>query len=92
MADHSQAQPTDKNLTFTISSAGDDAEFAFPKTAKIADVIEAARVKFTLSATDKYTLAFIASPKDTFDLNRTLVSYHVADDAELLLTSHGGGV
>jgi hypothetical protein len=101
MSEHSKAPAADqadgkgkpdKDLTFTVSSAGDDADFTFPKTAKVSEVIEAARVKFGLSPSDKYTLAFIATPQETFDPNRTLVSYKVEDGSHLLLTSHGSGV
>lgn len=83
---------SDKTLSIEIVSADDDAIFEFAKTDKVSDVIGKAVSEFKLNPNDKYTLKFPGEKGEKLDPQQPLASYHLADGAQLVLTSHGGGV
>jgi len=78
-------------ITITIQSGRGSDTFTFPQQTKIADVIEAARVKFGYPPGDTYSLV---REKDKTELEpqRTLVSYKIEDGEILTLSSTGSGV
>jgi putative intracellular protease/amidase len=78
-------------LTLTVIWADEDGEFIVPKTNKVSDLIHLAVTRFKLSPTDKYDL-MLASGGQPLEHDRTLVSYHLKDGDQLLLTSTAGGV
>lgn len=82
----------DRTIDLTIQSTRGRRNLSFPKTAKVADAIEAARVAFDLAAGDRYDLVRADLPGDILQHERTLVSYHLADGDVLTLTWTGGGV
>jgi hypothetical protein len=82
----------DAILTLTIKSSRGTLKKDFPKTDKISDVIEAARVEFKLAAGDRYDLVLADKPTEILEHQRTLVSYHLTDGAILTLTWTGSGV
>lgn len=83
----------DSDITLTISSTRPNPlTQTFPKTAKIAEVIEAARVHFGLAAGDRYDLVLASNPGEVLEHQRTLVSYHLSDGTALTLTWTGSGV
>ncbi|WP_124819333.1 hypothetical protein [Burkholderia cepacia] len=80
-----------QSLTLTIIWADEDGEFTVPKTTKVSELIGLAVAQFTLSPTDKYDL-MLPSGGQPLEHDRPLVSYHLKDGDQLLLTSTGGGV
>lgn len=78
-------------VTLTIIWADEDGEFTVPKTTKVAELANLAVTRFTLSPTDKYDL-MLPSGGQPLEHDRTLVSYHLKDGDQLLLTSTAGGV
>jgi len=89
----SNAAKNDALITLTITTTRPGAFTQdFPKTAKVSEVIEAARVHFGLAAGDRYDLALSSNLSEILDHNRTLVSYHLTDGTGLTLTWTGSGV
>jgi hypothetical protein len=82
----------DQDLTVTVVWADDDAPFTVSKTTKVGELITVAVSQFGLSPNDKYDLALPGKPGEPLDHHRPLVSYHLKDGDELLLTATGGGV
>ena len=82
----------DRTIDLMIQSTRGTRPLSFPKTAKVADVIEAARVAFDLAPGDRYDLVRADQPGEILQHERTLVSYHLADGTVLTLTWTGGGV
>ena len=83
----------DAVITLTITTTRPGAFTQdFAKTAKVSEVIEAARVHFGLAPGDRYDLALSSNPSEILDHNRTLVSYHLTDGTGLTLTWTGSGV
>lgn len=82
----------DEDLELNVIWADDDVELKTRKTAKVSDLIALAVSKLHLAPSDKYDLALPSKPGEPLDHNRTLVSYHLKDGDELLLTATGGGV
>lgn len=78
-------------LALTVVWADEDGEFIVPKEAKVGELIALAVIRFKLSPTDKYDL-MLPIGGQPLEHDRTLVSYHLKDGDELLLTSTGGGV
>jgi hypothetical protein len=79
-------------ITLRINSSRGTVDLEFPKVAKIADVITAAREAFGLAAGDNYELVLADKPGDVLQPERPLVSYHLKDGTVLTLTWTGGGV
>lgn len=86
------ATKSDAILTLTIKSGRGVLTKDFPKTDKISDVIEAARLAFNLAAGDRFELVVADKPTEVLDPHRTLVSYHLTDNTVLTLTWTGSGV
>jgi hypothetical protein len=80
------------NITLRINSTRGTVDREFPKVAKIADVIVAAREAFGLAAGDHYQLVLADKPSEVLQPERTLVSYHLKDGTVLTLTWTGSGV
>lgn len=78
-------------LTLTVIWADEDGEFTVPKSTKVLELISLAVAQFKLSPTDKYDL-MLPSGGQPLEHDRPLVSYHLKDGDQLLLTSTGGGV
>ena len=78
-------------LTLAVIWADEDGEFTVPKETKVSELIALAVAQFKLSPTDKYDL-MLPSGGQSLQHDRTLVSYHLQDGDQLLLTSTGGGV
>lgn len=84
---------SDHEITLVIKSMRGTAKtFTFDKTTKVSEVIDAAVKAFGFAAGDKFDLVFPDKPGEPLQHNRPLVSYHIVDGTELLLTSTGGGV
>lgn len=82
----------DQDLHLKVIWADDDANVEIRKTAKVSDLIAFAVGKLHLAPGDKYDVSLPKKPGEPLDHNRTLVSYHLKDGDELLLTATGGGV
>lgn len=82
----------DNDITVEVSSADDDGSFTVSKTTKVEELIKMALSQFTLEPGDVYSLALLGKPNEPLAKERTLESYHLRDDAHLVLTSKGGGV
>jgi hypothetical protein len=85
-AGHSQS------LTLTVIWADEDGEFTVPKTTKVSELITLAVTRFKLSPSDKYDLMLPSAGGQPLEHDRPLVSYHLKDGDQLLLTSTAGGV
>ncbi len=82
----------DQDLELKVIWADDDAELKVHKTIHVSEFIALAVSKLNLASGDKYDVALPGKPGEPLDHNRTLVSYHLKDGDELLLTATGGGV
>lgn len=80
------------NIKLTVNSTRGTVNLEFPKVAKIADVVAAARDAFGLAAGDNYQLVLAERPGEVLQPERTLVSYHLKDGTVLTLTWTGSGV
>jgi hypothetical protein len=80
------------DISVIIQSTRGTKPFDFPKTAKISDVIDQAVVAFGFVKGDKFSLALASDPGTALDPNRPLVSYHIVDGTQLILSATGGGV
>jgi hypothetical protein len=85
------APKNDAIITLTINGRGTLTK-DFPKTAKISEVIEAARIAFNLAAGDRFELVVASNPNEILEPQRTIVSYHLTDGTVLTLTWIGSGV
>lgn len=82
----------DGEITVIVSSQRGEFVAAFQKTAKIADVIEAAAKKLGFVQGDRLELVLESDRGTPLDPHRTLQSYHFTDGVRLLLTAIGHGV
>jgi hypothetical protein len=79
-------------IDLTIQSTRGTRSLSLPKTAKVAEVIEQARVAFGLASGDRYELVRADQPGEILLHERTIESYHLTDGTVLTLTWTGGGV
>jgi hypothetical protein len=80
----------DNEITLSISTSNGIFTANFAKTAKVADVIEAAIVAKNLDRSDKFEV--FKGDQPLVPVERTLVSFHLQDGDELLLSATGSGV
>lgn len=80
-----------QSLDLTVIWADEDGQFTVPKTTKVSELIALAVTRFRLSPTDKYDL-MLPEGGQPLAHDRPLVSYHLKDGDQLLLTSTAGGV
>ncbi len=92
VTDRKPEDSKDQDLTIIIKSMRGTKTFTFGKITKVVEVIAVAVREFGFAPDDKFDLVFPDKPGEPLDHNRTLVSYHIKDGTELLLTSIGGGV
>ncbi len=83
----------DHTLEITIeTSQGRWENASFPKTAKVADVIQAVIEHFNYSKNGNYELRLQSDPNKPLKPERPLVSYGIKDGDVLRFTDLGGGV
>lgn len=87
----SKKNKSDKELTLTIITTRGEYEDTFPKTTKVQEVIDKVRDHFDLTGTGTFEL-LIEGSEEELNPNRTLVSYGLEDDEELILTNDGKNV
>jgi len=84
--------PHDNTIEVKIQSTRGTKDFAFPKTAKVSDVIAQAITTFGFVPGDKFELVLASDPGQPLQPERILVSLHIADGTLFILTAVGGGV
>jgi hypothetical protein len=80
----------DNEITLNISTSNGVFTASFAKTAKVSDIIEAAIVAKNLDRSDKFEV--FKGDEALEPVERTLVSFHLVDGDELLLSATGSGV
>jgi hypothetical protein len=80
----------DQQLTILIESTQGDWEGTFSKTAKVSELIEAARQHFGFSQEGNYQLKLVTG--ETMRPERTLVSYHLKAGDHLTFVDLGVAV
>jgi hypothetical protein len=86
----SKPDKPDNEITLSISTSNGAFTATFAKTAKVADVIEAAIVAKNLDRSDKFEV--FKGEQALEPVERTLVSFHLQDGDELLVSATGSGV
>lgn len=82
----------DRDITITVHTSRGSGSQTFPATTKIEDVINAIVVAFGFNPGDGFQLALVLNPGEPLDPNRPIVSYHLTDGDEVVLTAVGTGV
>jgi hypothetical protein len=82
----------DDEIAVIVHSQRGEFAAVFKKTAKVAEVTEAAAKKLGFAQGDRLELVLEADRGAPLDPHRTLESYHFKDGVRLLLTAIGHGV
>jgi hypothetical protein len=82
----------DKNLEVNVSTTRGTKQFSFPKQTKVEEVLRQVIAALGFAAGDSFQLVLAENTSEPLRPERTLVSYHVADGATLILTAVGSGV
>lgn len=83
---------SDKEITLTITTTRGTFKGTFSKTAKVQDVINEVKSEFDLSGNGDFELVLEDKEEDELNPNRTLVSYGLEDEVNLILTMGGKNV
>jgi hypothetical protein len=83
---------SDKNLDLNIKTTRGSKQFSFPKQTKVEEVIRQVVSTFGFAAGDSFQLVLAGNPQEALQAERTLVSYHLTDGTNLILTAIGSGV
>lgn len=83
---------SDKNLDLNIKTTRGSKQFSFPKQTKIEEVIRQVVSAFGFAGGDSFQLVLASNPQEALQPERTLVSYHLTDGTDLILTAIGSGV
>jgi len=83
---------SDKNLDLNIKTTRGSKQFSFPKQTKVEEVIRQVVSAFGFASGDSFQLVLASNPQEALQPERTLVSYHLTDGTNLILTAIGSGV
>jgi len=83
---------SDKNLDLNIQTTRGSKQFSFSKQIKVEEVIRQVVSAFGFAAGDSFQLVLASNPQEALQPERTLVSYHLTDGTNLILTAIGSGV
>ena len=83
---------SDKKIDLNIKTTRGSKQFSFPKQTKIEEVIRQFVSAFGFARGDSFQLVLASNPQEALQPERTLVSYHLTDGTNLILTAIGSGV